>query len=133
MTSLLLRGDRVRVTAPDVFAGRLVGTVAALTAHSCVIKPEGREPLPLRFASVTSLEVSRGKKGSLSLRGGVIGFGIGFVPIYVMVGESDAAIDQLELLLSLPGEISTPLLRLDPTWDPLRDHPRFQALLEKYE
>jgi hypothetical protein len=24
-----------------------------------------------------------------------------------------------------------PEARLDPTWNPLRDHPRFQALLEK--
>ncbi len=40
------------------------------------------------------------------------------------------AIDQLEFLLSRPGELSVALLRLDPTWDPLRDHPRFQKLLE---
>ncbi|UCC98765.1 MAG: hypothetical protein JSW66_02500, partial [Phycisphaerales bacterium] len=50
--------------------------------------------------------------------------------IYVMVGDFDAAIDQLELLLSIPARMSIPLLRLDPAWDPLRDHPRFQRLLE---
>jgi serine/threonine protein kinase/tetratricopeptide (TPR) repeat protein len=50
--------------------------------------------------------------------------------IYVMVGEFDVAIDQLEFLLSVPGEMSIPLLRLDPAWDPLRDHPRFERLLE---
>ena len=50
--------------------------------------------------------------------------------IYVMVGEFDAAIDQLEYLLCVPGEMSVPLLRLDPVWDPLRDHPRFKKLLE---
>jgi serine/threonine-protein kinase len=50
--------------------------------------------------------------------------------IYVMVGEYDAAIDQLEFLLSVPGQLSIPLLRLDPVWAPLRDHPRFKRLLE---
>jgi Flp pilus assembly protein TadD len=52
--------------------------------------------------------------------------------VYVMVGEYDAAIDQLDYLLSIPaGKISVPLLRIDPVWDPLRDHPRFHALLTK--
>jgi len=50
--------------------------------------------------------------------------------IYVMVGEFDAAIDQLEFLLSIPSELSIPLLRLDPNWEPLRDHRRFKKLLE---
>ena len=48
--------------------------------------------------------------------------------IYVMVGEYEAAIDQLDLLLSIPGHISVPWLKADPLYDPLRDHPRFQAL-----
>ncbi len=52
--------------------------------------------------------------------------------IYTMVGEYDAAIDQLEALLAVPSPMSVPTLRIDPTWHPLRDHPRFQALLEKY-
>ncbi len=53
--------------------------------------------------------------------------------IYTMVGEYDAAIDQLETLLAVPSITSVPMLRIDPTWNPLRDHPRFQALLAKYE
>jgi len=53
--------------------------------------------------------------------------------IYVMVGEFDAAIDQLEFLLSIPSSLSIPLLRLDPAWNPLRDHPRFKKLLEADE
>jgi serine/threonine-protein kinase len=50
--------------------------------------------------------------------------------IYVMVGEFDEAIDQIDFLLSTPGWMSVPLLRLDPAWDPLRDHPRFKKLVE---
>ena len=50
--------------------------------------------------------------------------------IYVMVDEHDAAIDELEFLLYKPGWISIPLLRLDPAWDPLCDHPRFKKLVE---
>jgi hypothetical protein len=49
----------------------------------------------------------------------------------VMVGEYDAAIEQLEFLLERPGWISIPLLRLDPAWDPLRKHPRFKKLVEE--
>jgi non-specific serine/threonine protein kinase len=51
--------------------------------------------------------------------------------IYVMVGEYDLAIEQLEYLLSIQSELSIPLLRIDPAWDPLRDHPRFKRLLEE--
>ena len=50
--------------------------------------------------------------------------------IYTMVGEYDLAINRLEHLLSIPSRLSIPLLRLDPTWAPLRDHPRFKKLVE---
>ena len=52
--------------------------------------------------------------------------------IYTMVAEYDAAIDQLEILLAVPSPTAVPMLRIDPTWDPLRSHPRFQRLLEQY-
>ncbi|MEE9166389.1 MAG: protein kinase [Candidatus Neomarinimicrobiota bacterium] len=51
--------------------------------------------------------------------------------IYAMVGQYNDAIDQLEFLLSVPGTISISLLRVNPIWDPLRDHPRFQKLIKK--
>jgi tetratricopeptide (TPR) repeat protein len=51
--------------------------------------------------------------------------------IYVMVGEFDSAIDQLEFLLSIPGGLSVPLLRLEPVWAPLREHPRFKKLVQE--
>ena len=58
--------------------------------------------------------------------------------IYSIVGEYDKAIDRLDYLLSVPCAeylwqiISVPFLRIDPQWDPLRNNPRFQDLLEKY-
>ena len=52
--------------------------------------------------------------------------------IYVMVGEYEAALEQIELLLSIPGPLSTKLLQLDPIWKPLWNYPEFKILLETY-
>ncbi len=52
--------------------------------------------------------------------------------IYAIVGEDAAALDELEYLLSIPSWWSVPLLQIDPRWDRIRDHPRFQRMLEKY-
>ena len=49
--------------------------------------------------------------------------------IYVIIGEYDAAVDQLEELLAADSPVTLPWLKADPTWDPLRDNPRFQQLL----
>jgi tetratricopeptide (TPR) repeat protein len=49
--------------------------------------------------------------------------------IFVRTGAYEEAIDQLELLLSVPSETSRALYRIDPAWDPLRDHPRFRELV----
>ena len=46
--------------------------------------------------------------------------------IYVMVGEYDAALNLIDSLLSCASQAtSVAIFRLDPRWDPLRDHPRF--------
>ncbi len=46
------------------------------------------------------------------------------------VGEKDAAIDRIRYLLSIPSYLSPGLLRIDPSWAPLRDDPRFRKLAE---
>ncbi len=51
--------------------------------------------------------------------------------IYVRIGEFDAAMDLIELLLSIPTEFTVNMLRLDPIWDPLRELPRFKKLLRE--
>jgi tetratricopeptide (TPR) repeat protein len=52
--------------------------------------------------------------------------------IYVMLGEYDKAIEKLDFLMrALPARISIPLLQIEPDWDPLRNHPRFQKLIEQ--
>ncbi|MFL5493844.1 MAG: TPR end-of-group domain-containing protein, partial [Gemmatimonadales bacterium] len=50
--------------------------------------------------------------------------------IYVLVGEPDRALDQLEPLLRIPYYLSPGWLRIDPTFDPLRNNPRFRKLVE---
>ena len=58
----------------------------------------------------------------------------GVAAIYATLGREGQALDILERLLEshYPDAITVHELRLSPDWDPLRDHPRFQALLEKY-
>jgi TolB-like protein/class 3 adenylate cyclase/Tfp pilus assembly protein PilF len=51
--------------------------------------------------------------------------------IYAWSGKKDLAIQQLEALLPLYGPISYGQLRLHPWWDPLRDHPRFETIMEE--
>jgi TolB-like protein/tetratricopeptide (TPR) repeat protein len=52
--------------------------------------------------------------------------------IYSILGDNEAALERLEYLLANPSYLSAPYLRMDPKWDPIRDDPRFEALLEKY-
>jgi TolB-like protein len=49
--------------------------------------------------------------------------------VYILTGEYDLAMDKIEFLLTIPGDLSVPLLKIDPAYDKLRALPRFQKIL----
>jgi tetratricopeptide (TPR) repeat protein len=53
--------------------------------------------------------------------------------IYMICGMQDEAIDLYSKILTMPGYLSTTWLKLSPQYDSLREHPRFIALLNKYD
>jgi TolB-like protein/tRNA A-37 threonylcarbamoyl transferase component Bud32/Flp pilus assembly protein TadD len=58
-----------------------------------------------------------------------VGFAI--ARIYAMVDERDAALRRLDLLLSAPSPVSPALLRLDPTFERVREEPEFEELVRR--
>jgi tetratricopeptide (TPR) repeat protein len=49
--------------------------------------------------------------------------------VLARAGDDQAALDELETLLSVPYYFSASFLTMDPRMDPLRDNPRFQKLI----
>jgi len=49
---------------------------------------------------------------------------------YAALGDVEAAVQELRHLLSVPSEVTLATLRDRIIWDPIRDRPSFQALLE---
>jgi TolB-like protein/Tfp pilus assembly protein PilF len=52
--------------------------------------------------------------------------------IYAWVGEKDEALRLVDRSLQTPNGVTVSMLKLDPMWDPLRNDPRFQALIDRY-
>ena len=49
--------------------------------------------------------------------------------IQMIGGNYDAALDEIELLLSIPALTTMEMLKVDPIWEPVWEHPRFRQLL----
>lgn len=52
--------------------------------------------------------------------------------IFAQAGLVEEALAELEPILASSSWTSASMVRLDPRYDPIRDHPRFRALLEEY-
>jgi TolB-like protein/Flp pilus assembly protein TadD len=52
--------------------------------------------------------------------------------VYSICGDADRAIAILDGLFQRPSAITPYLLKLQLVWDPIRNDPRFQALIDKY-
>ena len=64
-----------------------------------------------------------------------VNFLLGLAQIEAHTGQSEEAVGILRQLLTIPaGEyVSVTRLKIDPVWDPIRDHPGFQKLLSEPE
>src|SRR6266496_1132008 len=56
----------------------------------------------------------------------------GVAEVHAILGDNGRAIEILDGLLSRPSPVTVQGLKVNPIWDPLRNDPRFQALLNKY-
>ncbi len=56
----------------------------------------------------------------------------GLAEVYCIVGEKGRALELLDGLLSRPSTVTVPSLKVNPIWDPLRNDPQFQTLLNKH-
>lgn len=57
----------------------------------------------------------------------------GVAQVYAILGDNDRAIEILDGLLNRPSYVTVPSLRVNPIWDPLRNDPRFQALIDRHD
>ena len=53
--------------------------------------------------------------------------------VYAQVGQQDKAVELVAYLLTIPSNVSANAFKLTPEFAPLRDNPRFQELLRRYE
>jgi TolB-like protein len=92
-----------------------LGAVDAVLGRWAEARREGNRAVALRPMSQDAID-------------GAV-FRLDLARILARTGDADAAVEELTYLLSAPGPISVPLLRVDPTWDVLRDNPRFERLV----
>jgi hypothetical protein len=125
----LLRGDTARAIA---FAD---SAHLALAEQSLAAPDDGQRlvllGVTLAYLGRKSDAVREGKRGLEVMpisRDGYFGpyVQLQLARIYILVGEPELALDQLEPLLRVPFYLSPGWLRTDPTFDPLRKNPRFQ-------
>jgi eukaryotic-like serine/threonine-protein kinase len=132
METYWLRGDRVRARA---YAD------SARTAFEEQLRDNPGDPqrhvlygLALAYLGRYPQAIAEGERGvALGPVSSDATFGPYFqhqlARIYLLAGQPEKALDQLEPLLRMPYYLSPGWLRIDPTFAPLRGNPRFERLI----
>ncbi|HZM27840.1 MAG TPA: hypothetical protein VFB89_10810 [Gemmatimonadales bacterium] len=109
--------ERIRRRPQDDAAHTALGYAYARLGRAADAVREGRRGVEL-------LPVSRDAyEGSERL--------LDLAKIYAVVGDADAAVDQLSALLEIPSWVSPAWLRVSWDWDEIRDNSRFQQLTHR--
>jgi hypothetical protein len=111
----LVLEDQLRVNPSNALRRAILGVVLAHLGRKADAVREGR-----RAAEMMPASRSGGDGRYIQLQ---------LVRIYILVGEPDLALDQLEPLLRMPYYLTPGWLRIDPTFESLRKHPRFKKLV----
>ncbi len=101
----------------DAFVRANLALSLAMSGHGAEAVAEGRRALPLEPIETNGIT------------GPLVHFAL--VHIYLILGDHDAALDQLEPLLRIPFYVSPAWLRIDPTFAALRNNPRFRELVTR--
>ena len=135
--ALILYYSNQKEKAREQFA--IARTLLEKTARERPNNPAVRESLGLAYAGLDHKEdaIREGKLAVGLLPVSKDAFmgpspAASLAQIYAMTGEPEQALDQLEYLLSIPAWISVRAVELDPAWDSLRNHSRYQQLIKKY-
>ncbi|HEU5042314.1 MAG TPA: tetratricopeptide repeat protein, partial [Gemmatimonadales bacterium] len=107
--------EQLRATPRDAQIHVLLGTALAYLGRRDEAVSEGRQAIAL-------LPVSKDAHTGAYVQHQL-------ARIYLLVGEPERALDQLEPLLTIPYYLSPGWLRIDPTFAPLRGNPRFERLV----
>ena len=121
----LIYGDSARVfLKPKVDANPNDANLLAGYASLLALLGQKEESLRLVNKAVDILPVSKDALTGSDIRNQRM-------IIYLSVGDYDAAIKEIEYLLSIPSQVTPAILRLHPGFDEIRDDPRFKKLAEE--
>jgi TolB-like protein/Flp pilus assembly protein TadD len=129
-----LRGDRLRAHAYGDSAR--VAFAAPLRADPSDANLHAEHGIALAYSGHRGEAVTEGERAvaMAPVPGGALVrryYELVLARIYLLVGEPEKALDQLEVLLKEPSALTPDWLRIDPNFASLRGNPRFERLISK--